>query len=118
MFLFVNALALTLGAPRFLREVAALRILRSLAVSGVFGVNLLAIGFVCADRLAHPPAAPIPVMARANQLAPSTTGSIAGTPPVAALPKVASLPKATDGFDTERLNALLRGDPLSGPTRR
>ncbi|WP_375410416.1 hypothetical protein [uncultured Methylobacterium sp.] len=94
-----------------------MRILRSLAVCGVFGVNILAIGFVCADRMAHPPAAAIPVMARANQLAPSTTGSIAGTPRMAT-PIVAPPPKATDGFDTERLNALLRGDPLSGPARR
>jgi len=26
-------------------------------------------------------------------------------------------PKATDGFDTERLNALLRGDPITPPRR-
>lgn len=94
-----------------------MRILRSLTVSGVFGVSVLAIGFVCVDRLAHPPVALIPVMARVSQLAPSTTGSIAGTPRVAT-PIVAPPPKATDGFDTERLNALLRGDPLSGPARR
>lgn len=92
-----------------------MRILRSLAVSGVFGISVLAVGFVCADRLAHPPVAPIPVMARAIQLGPSTTGAIPGTPRVA---PVAPLPKATDGFDTERLNALLRGDPLSGPATR
>ncbi|KQP48992.1 MULTISPECIES: hypothetical protein [unclassified Methylobacterium] len=94
-----------------------MRILRSLAVCSVFGINLVAIGFVCADRLAHPPVAPIPVMARSTQLGPSTTGAIPGSAPVASM-KVAPLPKATDGFDTERLNALLRGDPISGPARR
>ena len=95
-----------------------MRTLPALAAGAVFGVSLLAIGFVCVDRLAHQPAAPVPVMARANQLAPSTTGSIAGTPLSTALPKLAAVPKATDGFDTERLNALLRGDPISGPARR
>lgn len=93
-----------------------MRILRSLAIGSVFGVSLLAIGFVCVDRIGHPAPAPIPVMAQVVPLDPTATGTL---PPVmvpavpAKAAKVAKpeKPKATDGFDTERLNALMRGDP-------
>lgn len=90
-----------------------MRILRSLAIGSVFGVSLLAIGFVCVDRIGHPAPAPIPVMVRAAPLDPTATGTLAPVMVPAAPAKVAKVekPKATDGFDTERLNALMRGDP-------
>lgn len=71
------------------------------------------VGLVCADRLAHPVAVPV---ARIAVPEPSSTGSIVAAPKaVAALkPTVPSIP---NGFDTERLNALMRGDPIL-PTRR
>lgn len=130
-----------------------MRILRFLVIGSVFGLSVLAIGFVSADRLAHLPPAPAPRMVQAplvnepqdtgsipTLLEPgdlSTTGPVAPRPtgarPASAKPsssagkspvtKTASAkpapakPKATDGFDTERLNALLRGDPIT-PSRR
>ncbi|GJD39529.1 MULTISPECIES: hypothetical protein [Methylobacterium] len=135
-----------------------MRILRFLVVGSVFGLSVLAIGFVSADRLAHLPAPPPPQMVRASVPSePQDTGSIpspslplGGTASVSttgpaaprptgarptgskpspssaakpAVTKTASLkpapakPKATDGFDTERLNALLRGDPITPPRR-
>ncbi|GJE18575.1 hypothetical protein [Methylobacterium marchantiae] len=129
-----------------------MRILRFLVVGSVFGLSVLAIGFVSADRLAHLPTAPVPQMVRAPLPSePQDTGSIAAlsdlpaelstTGPVAPRPtgarptgskpaastakpsatKTAALkpakPKGMDGFDTERLNALLRGDPITPPRR-
>ncbi|KQO95991.1 MULTISPECIES: hypothetical protein [unclassified Methylobacterium] len=131
-----------------------MRILRFLVIGSVFGLSILAIGFVSADRLAHLPAAPAPQMVQAPIVSePQDTGSIptllqpgvlsttgpvaprptgakpasakpsassAGKPPVtktASAKPVPAKPKATDGFDTERLNALLRGDPITPPRR-
>ncbi len=129
-----------------------MRILRSLVVGSVFGLSILAIGFVSADRLAHlpPPAAPrvaaqaqapaepldtgsiLPLLmpgeaATTGPALPRPTGAKPATPkPSAAKPAVTKTasarpaparPKATDGFDTERLNALLRGDPITPPRR-
>ncbi|CAA2106058.1 hypothetical protein MBUL_03498 [Methylobacterium bullatum] len=130
-----------------------MRILRFLVVGSVFGLSVLAIGFVSADRLAHLPAAPAPRMVQAPLVSePQDTGSIpsllqpgelsttgpwpppdgrqarlrevrpssAGKPAVtktASAKPAPTKPKATDGFDTERLNALLRGDPITPPRR-
>nr|WP_204262628.1 hypothetical protein [Methylobacterium sp. BTF04] len=95
--------------------------MRSLAIGSVFGSSLLAIGFVCVDRLTHPVPAPIPAMARAAPYDPTATGTLAplvdparaavASAKPAPLKPEAAKPKATDGFDTERLNALMRGDP-------
>ncbi|HEX8417741.1 MAG TPA: hypothetical protein VF641_09060 [Methylobacterium sp.] len=90
-----------------------MRILRLLVVGGTLGLSVGAIAFTCADRLAHPAPDPVPLMARLPPYEPTTTGSIA-KPPVAPSPVV----KAMDGFDTERLNALMRGDPIAGPARK
>lgn len=90
-----------------------MRTLRLLAVGSVFAVSLLTIGLVCVDRLAHPAPVRLPAMVQAPLRDPAATGSLA---PAAA--PVAVKPKATDGFDTERLNALMRGDPIAGPPRR
>lgn len=90
-----------------------MRILRLLAAGVSVGASILVIGFVCADRLAH--TVPKPV-ARITVPEPSATGSIPAAPkPVAALkPAPAKIP---NGFDTERLNALMRGDPIL-PSKR
>lgn len=90
-----------------------MRILRLLAAGATAAASILAIGFVSADRLAHTVPAPV---TRAAPSEPSTTGSIPVEPkPVAALkPGPAKIP---NGFDTERLNALMRGDPIL-PSKR
>ncbi|KQO68982.1 hypothetical protein ASF27_03890 [Methylobacterium sp. Leaf102] len=106
-----------------------MRILRFLAVGGLFGVSLTIIGFTCVDRLAHPvvvPAPPVPTLARPVMADPLATGSLgtggasplggSGTGPLSGAPAPtktakAARPKAVEGFDTERLNALMRGDP-------
>lgn len=92
----------------------ALRILRLLACGSIVGLSTLITGFVAVDRLNH--LAPPPVVAVAAP-EPSATGSIPVPQPVVpvAPPKVA--PKIPSGFDTERLNALMRGDPIL-PGRR
>jgi len=101
------------------------RILRSLFVAGLFGVSLTIIGFTCVDRLDHPAATPMPTLARPVMAEPLATGSItAGGPAAGASATVPPAPeapapvkaakaarKAVEGFDTERLNALMRGDP-------
>ena len=107
-----------------------MRILRFLAVGGLFGVSLTIIGFTCVDRLAHPvvvPVPPVPTLARPVMADPLATGSLgtggasplggpAATGPLSGAPAPtktakAARPKAVEGFDTERLNALMRGDP-------
>ncbi|KAB1070480.1 hypothetical protein [Methylobacterium planeticum] len=121
-----------------------MRILRLLAVGAVVAASTGIVGFTCVDRLAH--LQPAPRLARALPLEPSATGSIlpdpgfgeirpgeirpTGTRPgearpgaraaeakLAALPPKPAAPKIPNGFDTERLNALMRGDPIA-PVRR
>lgn len=89
-----------------------MRILRSL----VGGLAVLAstafVVFVSADRLAH--LAPSPA-ARTVQAEPSATGSIPAPVEAAAGKLAAAKPAAPaipNGFDTERLHALMRGDPI------
>lgn len=115
MFPFVNGPALILlRNQKPFPGTTVLRILRLLVVGGTLGLSVGAIAFTCADRLAHPAPDPVPLMARFPPFEPTTTGSIAKLA-IAPPPPVV---KATDGFDTERLNALLRGDPIAGPTRK
>jgi len=96
------------------------RILRSLTVAGLFGISLTIIGFTCVDRLGHPArvAAPVPAPAAPALADPAATGSLAPASPIVAALAEAPAPakakaarKAVEGFDTERLNALMRGDP-------
>ena len=65
---------------------------------------------VSADRLAHL-ARPVAV-ARAAVPEPSATGSLPA--PIAAVPvlKKPGAQTIPNGFDTERLHALMRGDPI------
>ncbi|MDR7038992.1 MULTISPECIES: hypothetical protein [Methylobacterium] len=96
-----------------------MRILRLLSVGTAFAACTGIIGFACADRLAHPLAAPAPILVRAVPPEPSATGSILPAPTPAPLPKAAPkpAPRIPNGFDTERLNALMRGDPIA-PQKR
>lgn len=92
-----------------------MRILRFLAGASIAGLSTLIVGFVTVDRLSH--LAPPPVAARTVP-EPSATGSIAVPKP--AVPMVAEKPKAKipNGFDTERLHALMRGDPILPSAKR
>ena len=89
--------------------------MRLIAVGSVFAFSLLTIGFTCVDRLEHPPAPTLPVMVQAPPRDPAATGAIVLVQ--ASDKPVPVKPRATDGFDTERLNALLRGDPITPPRR-
>ncbi|GEP03643.1 hypothetical protein [Methylobacterium oxalidis] len=92
-----------------------MRILRHLALGSAFALCAGIVGFACADRLDHPRSAP--VLVRAPVPEPSATGSILPAPKEAAPPPKAAAPKIPNGFDTERLHALMRGDPIA-PQRR
>jgi hypothetical protein len=74
------------------------RILRSLLGAVLVLVSTATVALVSADRLAH--LAPAPV-----------TGSIPAPARAAPAPKPA-VPSIPNGFDTERLHALMRGDPI------
>jgi hypothetical protein len=92
------------------------RTLRLITGGCVVGLSTLIVGFVSVDRLIH--IAPPPVV-RAVVAEPSATGSIALPKPAApAEPQKVAAPKMPNGFDTERLNALMRGDPILPPSRR
>ncbi len=85
-----------------------LRILRSLIGGVLVLASTATVVFVSADRLAH--LAPAPVV-RAAQAEPSATGSLPAPVKAAPAPKPAA-PAIPNGFDTERLHALMRGDPI------
>ncbi|SDN08254.1 hypothetical protein SAMN05216360_105314 [Methylobacterium phyllostachyos] len=85
-----------------------MRILRSLLGAALVLASTATVVFVSADRLAH--LAPTPVV-RAAQAEPSATGSIPAPMKAAPAPKPAA-PSIPNGFDTERLHALMRGDPI------
>lgn len=85
-----------------------MRPLRLLAVGASVAACTLVIGFVSADRLAHSRQVSA---ARAAPPEPSATGSVPAETKPAAAPTPAP-PKIPSGFDTERLNALMRGDPI------
>ena len=84
-----------------------MRILRSLVGSLAVLASTAFVVFVSADRLAH--LAPAPA-ARAVQAEPSATGSLPA--PVKAAAAKPAAPAIPNGFDTERLHALMRGDPI------
>ncbi|MGU3537665.1 hypothetical protein [Methylobacterium sp. A54F] len=102
-----------------------MRILRPLLLGATIGAGTLVIGFVSVDRLTQAvPERPRPARPAPE---PSATGSIAPAPglgpearPGKADPKVdskaekaaAKRAQIPNGFDTERLNALMRGDPI------
>ncbi|MGH1575480.1 hypothetical protein ACRAWG_38760 [Methylobacterium sp. P31] len=85
-----------------------MRILRSLFGAALVLMSTAAVVFVTADRLVH--LAPVPVV-RAAQAEPSATGSLPAPVKAAPAPKPAA-PSIPNGFDTERLHALMRGDPI------
>ncbi|MEE7446925.1 hypothetical protein MRF4_03320 [Methylobacterium radiotolerans] len=85
-----------------------MRILRSLLGAVLVLVSTATVALVSADRLAH--LAPAPAV-RAAQAEPSATGSIPAPAKAAPAPKPAA-PGIPNGFDTERLHALMRGDPI------
>lgn len=85
-----------------------MRILRSLIGGVLVLASTATIVFVSADRLAHQAPAP---MVRAAQAEPSATGSLPAPLKAAPAPKPAA-PSIPNGFDTERLHALMRGDPI------
>ncbi|AWN43522.1 hypothetical protein [Methylobacterium durans] len=96
-----------------------MRILRLLPIGAAFAACTGIIGFACADRLAHPRAAPAPILVRAAPPEPSATGSILPAPTMVPPPQAApkATPRIPNGFDTERLHALMRGDPIA-PQKR
>ncbi|MBB3902926.1 hypothetical protein [Methylobacterium brachythecii] len=88
-------------------------ILRPLVLAGITGVSTLVIGFVAADRLAHTrfQAPPSLTIAQAPLPEPATTGTIVQN---AEAPETKPV-RAMSGFDTERLNALMRGEMPPAP---
>lgn len=101
-------------------------LLRVLAFGTITGLGSLSVALVSADRLAH---AAIPTAAPSLRAAvpppePATTGSVgaaaskAGT--VTQGPAAPEPPKGrmVSGFDTERLNALMRGETIPPARKR
>jgi hypothetical protein len=105
---FVNGPAGNLLPSQVAFRVVCVRILRSLFGGVLVLVSTAIVAFVSADRIAH--LAP-PAVVRAAQAEPSATGSLPLPVKAAPAPK-AAVPSIPNGFDTERLNALMRGDPI------
>lgn len=87
-----------------------MRILRPLFGGLIVTASTAIVAFVSADRLAHL-APPAPV-ARAATFEPSATGSIPAPLPVPAPVAKKAAPAIPNGYDTERLRALIQGDPI------
>jgi hypothetical protein len=84
------------------------RILRSLLGAVLVLVSTATVALVSADRLAPDAAAAVVRPAHAAPAAPGgEPAAVQGAP--APKPAVPSIP---NGFDTERLHALMRGDPI------
>lgn len=122
-FLAVRCLA---EPPRRLRTFRkrSLSVLRVIAFATTIGLSAVAVAFVSADRLAQSAAVPVlirqvaapaPIRQTSVPVAePTVTGTVTQD-----LEKPKSLPVRTpNGFDSERLNALLRDATLSSPRRR
>lgn len=93
----------------------SLSILRTIVLGGTIGLSTVVICLVAADRVAHTsfPAPPTMTVAQVPLPEPETTGTVmqgAETPE----PKAPPMP---GGFDTERLNALMRGEMPPPPVR-
>ena len=89
-------------------RVVDVRILRSILGGVIVLVSTAIVALVSADRLAHLAPAAIVRAARAE---PSATGSLPAPIKATPAPKPV-VPSIPNGFDTERLNALMRGDPI------
>ena len=85
---------------------------RVIFLGGTVALSSLVVCLVCADRLAHQAASP-PRTARVAtaEPVPAAPGTVTQGPEEA----VAAPPRMADGFDTERLNALMRGETLPAP---
>lgn len=94
-------------------------LLRVIGLCAVIGASTWTIGFVAADRLAQTRPAPEPTayVAKAAPVKaapePETTGTVTQGPA-----PVDIKPRAMSGFDTERLNALMRGESLPPAKKR
>ncbi|WP_232628921.1 hypothetical protein [Methylobacterium sp. Leaf118] len=102
-------------------------LLRVLAFGTITGLGSLSVALVSADRLAHtaaPPAAPSLRAAIPSAPEPTTTGSVSAGPVKAGTvtqgPATPEPPKGrmVSGFDTERLNALMRGEAAPAARKR
>ncbi|GEO98121.1 hypothetical protein [Methylobacterium haplocladii] len=97
-----------------------MRILRPLVLAGIVGLSSLVTGFVAVDRLAHTTfrAPPEMTIAKARTTDPETTGTVVQTAEAPAMKPARTI----GGFDTERLNALMRGEmppaPAAAPARK
>ena len=89
-------------------EYPALSILRVITLGGIIGLSTAVVCFVAADRVAHTafPVPPAMTIASLPLPEPETTGTLTQEP-AASDTKPA---RAVSGFDTERLNALMRGE--------
>ncbi len=86
-----------------------MRILRLLVGGSAVLASTAVVALVSADRLAHLAPAPA-LVARAAPIEPSATGSLPAPARAAAVKP--AMPSIPNGFDTERLHALMRGDPI------
>ncbi|MFF8801100.1 MULTISPECIES: hypothetical protein [unclassified Methylobacterium] len=93
-------------------------ILRVIVFGTVTALGTLSVVLVSADRLTHPAVAavpaPAPVRAAPQRPDPVTTGTVTQGPDAGDTAKSRML----TGFDTERLNALMRGETLPAPARK
>ncbi len=92
-------------------------ILRTLVFGTITGLGTLSVVLVSADRLTHPAfaAVPAPALVRAAPVLPepTTTGTVTQGPA-----REAAKGGMLTGFDTERLNALMRGETVPAPAAR
>lgn len=92
-------------------------ILRVITFGTVIAFGTLSVVLVSADRIAHQAiaAVPAPTMARAAPILPDpvTTGTVTQGPAAESKKE-----RMLTGFDTERLNALMRGEIAPAPARK
>lgn len=87
-----------------------MRLLRPFLGGLVVVLSTAIVVFVSADRLSHlAPAAPVPRMVAFE---PSATGSIPAPLPAPVVAPKKAAPAIPNGYDTERLRALIQGDPI------
>lgn len=92
-------------------------ILRVITFGTITGLGTLSVVLVSADRLMHQAVAavPAPTIARAASILPDpvTTGTVTQGPAAETKKE-----RMLTGFDTERLNALMRGETPAAPARK